>query len=237
MRASVLLRLFAAGVGLVVGVAAAVWLVLWISLRTSAVRVPDVRTLDLARAMAVVQDAGLVARPQDGVFDADVTAGDVARQRPGAGFQSKRGGTVLLFPSLGKATQRVGDLENLPSSLAEAELEAAGLVPGRRCEVDGEADAAVVLAASPAFGTLTSPGTEVTLLVNRATRDRRYVMPDFVGAGESDAARVIRALGFRLANVQRVAYPGIAPGIVLRQDPPAGGPVTVTAITALWVSR
>ena len=237
MKASVLLRVLAAGAGLAVGVAAAVWLVLWISLRSSAVRVPDVRTLDLGKAMAVVQDVGLVARTQDGVSDPDVTPGHVARQRPGGGYQLKRGGTVLLYPSLGQATQKVGDLDNLPISLVETELESEHLALGRRCEVEGEAEAAVVLAASPAFGSLVSPGSDVTLLINRAPRDKRYVMPDFVGAAEEDAARVIRALGFRLANVQRVAYPGMAPGIVLRQEPAAGGPVSETAITALWVSR
>lgn len=232
-----LLRVLAAGVGLVVGVAAAVWLVLWISLRSSAVRVPDVHNLDLVKATVAVQDAGLVARPQDGVFDAAVTTGRVAKQRPGPGYELKRGGTVLLYPSLGTASQRVADLVNLPPSLAAAELETDGLVPGRLYEVDGQADAAVVLAASPAFGSLVSPRSEVSLLVNRAPREPRYVMPDFVGAPEVDAARVIRALGFRLANVQRVVYPGIAAGVVLRQDPPAGGPVAESAIAALWVSR
>lgn len=237
MKGSVLLRALAAGLGLVIGSGAAVWLVLWISLRSSAVLMPDLQGLDVGHAMALAQKDGLVARLQDGIFDSVVDSGRVARQRPAAGVELKRGGAVLLYPSLGKATQKVGDLAGLPLSLADAELEDEGLVVGRRCELEEEADVAVVLAASPAFGAIVSPGSEVTLLVNRSPREKRYVMPDFVGANEEDAARVVRALGFRLANVQRVPYPGISPGVVLRQDPPAGGQVSETAIAALWVSR
>jgi beta-lactam-binding protein with PASTA domain len=48
---------------------------------------------------------------------------------------------------------------------------------------------------------------------------------------------VIRALGFRLAAVQRVLYPGVQPGVVLRQDPAAGGRIAESAVVALWVSR
>ncbi|MGE5235697.1 MAG: PASTA domain-containing protein [Acidobacteriota bacterium] len=237
MRGSGLLRGLAAALGLGIGCAGAVWLVLWVSLRSSAVRVPSVQGLEPARAGLVLREVGLVVRTQDGVFDATVPPGRIARQRPAAGFQVKRGGTVLIYPSLGKASLRVADLAGVPVSLAEAELEEMGLAVGRRCDVEGQADAAMVLATSPSAGVLVPPGSEVALLVNRTPREKRYVMPDFVGVGEEDASRVLRALGFRLAAVQRLPYPGIGSGTVLRQDPPAGGPVVEGAMTALWVSQ
>jgi beta-lactam-binding protein with PASTA domain len=237
MRGSGLLRLLAAAIGLGIGSAGAVWLVLWVSLRSSAVRVPRLEGMEPARASAVLREAGLVSRTQEGVFDANVQPGRVARQRPAAGFQLKRGGTVLIYPSLGKASQRVPDVAGTPVSLAEAELEEDGLSLGPRCDVEGEADAAMVITSSPPANALVAPGSAVALLVNRTPHETRYVMPDFVGVGEDDAGRVLRALGFRLATVERVPYPGVAPGIVLRQDPPAGGPVVSGALTALWVSR
>lgn len=237
MKARTLLGIVVGGVGLVAGSGLAVWLVLWVGLRTSAVRVPDVRGIDPPRAVAHLQSSGLVARLQDGVFDREVPAGRISRQRPAPGFELKRGATVLLYPSLGEAAQKVGDLVNMPVSMAEAEIEDEKLVVGRRCDVDGQADSVTVIAQSPAAGTLVAPGSEVALLVNRSLRERRYVMPDFVGADQDDAARVIGALGFRLAQVQRVPYPGIRPAVVLRQDPQAGGPVSESAVVALWVSQ
>jgi beta-lactam-binding protein with PASTA domain len=237
MGVSRLLRWLLAGVGLLVGCGFAVWMVLWVSLRSSAVRVPDVIGMDAQRASALIQGSGLGARIQEGVFDPQVQAGRISSQRPPAGREAKRGGTVLLYPSLGKAVQRLGDLTGLPVSLAEAELDSEHLTLERRCEVDGEADAVVVLAQMPAPGTLVAPQSGVTLLVNRTPRAEHYVMPEFVGAAEPDATRVIRALGFQLATVQPVAYPGIPAGTVLRQDPAAGRPVAEAAVIGLWVSR
>lgn len=237
MKASVLLHVVLAAAMFAVGCAVAVWLVLWVGLRSSAARVPDLRGLEITHAIAAAQDAGLIVRVQEGIFAPAIAVGRVARQRPAPGTQLKRGGTVLLSPSLGEAATRVPDLVRLPASVAEAQLEDAGLRSGWRSHVEGEADAALVVAQSPPAGNAVAPASEVAMLVNRGPRERRYVAPDFTGAREEDAARVIRVLGFRLAAVQRVVYPGVRSGIVLRQDPPAGGPVSEAAVVALWVSR
>jgi beta-lactam-binding protein with PASTA domain len=237
MRASWILRWSAAGAGVMIGCGIAVWAVLWISLRSSAATVPDVRGMETAHAAAVVQSRGLVVRIQDGVFDPQLAPGRVAVERPPAGFQAKRGATVLLYPSLGREVQKLGDLTGLPVSVAETELDNEHLSVGRRCEVEGEADAAVVLAQMPAPATLVAPGSTVTLLINRTPRQQRYVMPNFVGQSAPEAERVLRELGFQLAEVQPVVYPGVPLGTVLRQDPPAGGPVVRAAVVGLWVSQ
>jgi eukaryotic-like serine/threonine-protein kinase len=237
MGAGRFLRWLAAVFGLMIGCGVAVWVVLWVSLRSSAAHVPSVAGMETAHAAAVIQNAGLVARIQQGVFDPNVPAGRVVSQRPIVGFEHKRGGTVLLFPSLGTAVQKLADLTGLSLSLAEAELESEHLTVDRRCEVEGQADGVVVLAQMPGPDTLVAPGSAVTLLVNRTPREKRFVMPDFVGKAENDAARALQNLGFQLATVQRVSYPGVPAGTVLRQDPQAGGPAALASVVGLWVSR
>ena len=224
-------------IGFWLGLGLAVWLVLWVSLRTSVVRVPAVVGKLPHEALAILQEDGLLGRLQDGVFDGNVPAGKVAVQRPAPGFALKRGAAVLLHVSLGNAAQVVPEVTGLPVALAQAHIEAQGLTVVRRCEVEGQAGATVVLAVSPPPGTMVAPGSGVVLLVNRGARQRTFVMPDFVGESEAMATTVIRNFGFRLASLQRVAYPGIRPGLVLRQDPPAGGMVTESALVALWLSR
>jgi len=231
------LRWFAAISGGLVGCALAVWLVLWISLRSSAVRVPDVRGFEVSRGAVVLRENGLLVRSLEGVFDTEVPVGKIAQQRPAGGFEVKRGATVLLFPSLGKEARRLGELVGLPISLAEAEVESEGLTLASQCTVEEAADAVVVLAQTPAPATLVAPGSGVALLVNRVPRHTRYVMPDFIGMSESDATRIIRSQGFRLAAVQRVPYAGAPAGLVLRQDPSGGSPVADAAVVGLWVSR
>jgi beta-lactam-binding protein with PASTA domain len=232
-----LLRWLAGAAGLVAGCGVAVWVVLWVSVRSTAEHVPNVTGMESAHAAAVIANAGLVARLQPGVFDPQTPTGRVAVQRPRAGFELKRGATVLLYPSLGKAVQKMVDLSGMPLTLAQAELESERLTIDRTCEVEGQADGVVVLAQEPAPGTLIAPASAVTLLVNRTPREKFYVMPNFVGATETDATRVIRNLGFQLATVQPVSYPGVSPATVLRQDPQAGGPVAQAAVVGLWVAR
>lgn len=237
MGASYALRWLAGAIGLVAGCGVAVWVVLWVGVRSTAAHVPNVTGMEGAHAAAVIANAGLVARVQPGVFDPQVATGRVAVQRPRAGFELKRGGTVLLYPSLGKAVQTMVDLSGMPVTLAQAELESERLTVDRTCEVRGQADAVVVLAQEPAPGTLVAPGSSVALLVNQTPRERFYVMPDFVGSAEGAATRVIRNLGFQLASVQPVSYPGVSVGTVLKQDPQAGGPVAQAAVVGLWVSQ
>ncbi len=224
-------------IGFFFGLGLAVWLVLWVSLRTSVVRVPAVVGKPPHEALSMLQEEGLLGRLQEGVFDGNVPAGKVAVQRPAPGFALKRGAVVLLHVSLGNAAQAVPEVTGLPVALAQAHLEAQGLSVVRRCEVEGQAGATVVLAVSPPPRTMVPPGSGVVLLVNRGARQRAFVMPDFVGESEALATSAIRNFGFRLASLQRVAYPGIKPGFVLRQDPPAGGMVTESALVALWLSR
>jgi eukaryotic-like serine/threonine-protein kinase len=237
MGAGGVLRGLAGFVGLMVGCGIAVWVVLWVGVFSSTVHVPNVAGMETAHAAAVIANSGLVARVQPGTFDPQVITGRVAVQRPPAGFELKRGDTVMLYPSLGRAVQAVGDLTGLPVSLADAELESEHLVAGRTCSVDGQADARVVLAQEPAAGTLVAPGSGIALLVNRTPRQTLYVMPNFLGQAEGDAIQRVRLLGFQLAAVQPVSYPGVSPGTVLRQDPAAGGPVVQAAVVGLWVSR
>jgi serine/threonine-protein kinase len=237
MTANAILRYLAAFVGVVIGGGMGTWVVLWVSMRSTTVRVPSLVGLSSLEAITELQSAGLSGQLEDGVFSSQIFAGRIAEQRPEPGLQLKRGNRVRLFPSLGSASQKVPDLTGLPISMAEAELESEGLRAGRRCLVDGQANALVVLAQAPQPRALVPPGSEIALLINRTPRRARYVMPDFVGVGEADASRVVRALGFRVASVQRVPYPGVPGGTVLRQDPPAGGPVPEASVVGLWVSR
>lgn len=232
-----LMRWLALGAGFMLGAVLAGWLVLWVGLHSSTVRVPSVVGLDGPSAVQALHEHGLEGRLREGVFDPKVAPGLIAVQQPAAGFQLKRGASVRLAPSLGREARRVPDLTSLPLSLAEAELDSQGLWVGRRSEVEGLADAVVVVAHSPGAASPVPPASPIALLVNRSPRIRRYVMPDFVGTRDIDAARVVRGLGFRLAEIQRVFYGGASSGLVLRQDPAAGGPVVEGAVVVLWVSQ
>ena len=78
---------------------------------------------------------------------------------------------------------------------------------------------------------------QVALLVNRAERGAIYVMPDLIGVNGDRAADRLRGRGFRVAVVGVNPYPGVPPGIVLRQNPQAGFQIAPGEPISLEVSR
>ena len=63
----------------------------------------------------------------------------------------------------------------------------------------------------------------VTLLVNRGESGASYVMPDLIGTpGLLVRGRAAQARASACADDRRVPYPGLPPGIVVRQTPQAG---------------
>jgi beta-lactam-binding protein with PASTA domain len=81
------------------------------------------------------------------------------------------------------------------------------------------------------------PGANVDLLVNTAPMSRRWVMPPLVSQTLADVQRFCRANRLRLGQAREVTYPGLPAGIVLRQHPPAGSPVSLSDVVTVWVSR
>ena len=62
-------------------------------------------------------------------------------------------------------------------------------------------------------------------------------MPDLIGVNGDRAAEALRQRGFRASVVSTTPYPGIAGGIVLRQNPQAGFQITPGEPISLEVSR
>ncbi len=229
--------LAAAAVATVTG-ALAFWFALVHTVHRGTVTVPNLTGLEVARATAVLHDLGLRPRVDgEGVFSPDVPAGRVAEQEPPPGFHLKSGGEVVLRPSLGARTAEVPPVVGSSFQTAVRDLEIAGLQLGRRVDVAGEAEGEQVLATSPPAGTRLEPGAAVDLLVNTQPRTELWVMPSLLETREERARRWCRRHGLRVGQVHRVAYPGMPAGVVLRQYPPPGSPVSRADIVSLWVSE
>ena len=62
-------------------------------------------------------------------------------------------------------------------------------------------------------------------------------MPDLIGTLGIRSADVLRSLGFRVAVAAEVPYPGLPPGIVVRQTPQPGFQIAANETITLEVSR
>ena len=145
--------------------------------------------------------------------------------------------SVSACDSLGNERVEIPDLygESLQSALRG--LEQIGLPAGARIEVNGHAGPDQVIATGPPVASEGAPGTDVDLLVNSSPRDDLWVMPSLVSRNIGLIRRFCAAHGLRLGQIHEVAYPGLSAGLVLRQYPPAGSPLSRSDIISVWVSQ
>lgn len=214
------------------------WFALVFTVHRGAMAVPNLSGATVEEARAVVHDLAMdVEIEEPGVFSASIPAGAVALQRPHPGFQVKAGAKITVRLSLGNERVSVPDVrgESLQSSLRG--LEALGLPIGGRIAVDGHAGPDQVIATGPPMATQVPPGTEVDLLINAMPREEFWVMPSLMSRQVGIIRRFCSDHGLRLGQIHEVTYPGLASGMVLRQYPPAGSPLSRSDIISVWVSR
>jgi eukaryotic-like serine/threonine-protein kinase len=168
-------------------------------------------------------------------LDPKVPAGQIVIQDPAAGVRTRRERSVKVWVSAGPRSSSIPALRGESERTAQLRLQQEGLALGSVAEIrSADYPAGTIVAQFPAPKT---SAAQVALLVNRGERGARYVMPDLIGVDGSRAAEILRTRGFRATVVGDHPYPGVAPGIVLRQSPQAGFQIAPGEPISLEVSR
>ena len=207
-----------------------------VAMRTREVQVPALGGKTVNEATAVLTEAGLNLKVEEGRrLDAKVPLGQIVAQEPLAGVSTRRERSVKVWVSGGPRSMVVPALSGESERTAQLRLAQEGLALGSVAEIrSGDYAAGTIVAQFPPPKTA---GAQVALLVNRGERGARYVMPDLIGINGERAAEVLRSRGFRATVVGEHPYPGVAPGIVLRQSPQGGFQIAPGEPISIEVSR
>jgi serine/threonine-protein kinase len=214
------------------------WLALVHIVHRGTLAVPDLRGETLEQAERLAHDVGLtLAVEEPGVFSTATPPGAIADQEPAPGFHVKTGSAVTVRLSLGGERVEIPDIrgESLQGGLRG--LEQTGLSPGRRVQLNGQSGADRILATEPPIGNEAAPNSEINLLVNVAPERELWVMPSLLSRSRDAIRSFCRNHQLRLGQIHEVSYPGLPPGLVLRQYPPAGSPLSRSDIVTIWVSK
>ena len=215
--------------------------VIIVARRPNTVDVPRVVGLDVAEAFERVQAAGLRARSME-VF-ARQAKGRVIRQRPTAGAEARRGGTVVLSVSKGPQLVAVPAVVGQTEAAATAALRRVGLRVNI-ARVPSEGAAGTVIAQRPQGGARAPKGSTVRL--NVATGPQaggstqtvpttgEATVPNVVGLRDTDASARLQAAGFRVSSTPVSSTR--PPGTVLTQSPSAGNVATRGSTVRITVS-
>jgi serine/threonine-protein kinase len=209
---------------------------LQIALRLREVAVPELSGQTVEEATAILADADLALRidPLSRIHQT-IPAGQVAAQDPAAGLTTRSRRNVKVWLSSGLSAGAVPSLIGQSERAARVRLQedALGLSLVSEIRSGRYPSAAVVAQEPPPLGA----GHTVSVLMNRGERGATYVMPDLIGVHGGSAAEVLRARGFRVTVVGDHPYPGVPPGIVLRQFPRAGFQIAQGEAISLEVSQ
>jgi serine/threonine-protein kinase len=207
-----------------------------VALKTREVEVPSLVGRTVNDASALLADAGLDLRVEEGRrIDPKVPAGQVLSQEPQPGLRTRRDRSVKVWISAGPRASTVPSLIGESERTVELRIKQEGLALTAASEVrSADYPSGAVIAQTPPPK---SAASQVAVLVNRGERGATYVMPDLIGVNGDRAADLLRARGFRVAVVGDHPYPGVPSGIVLRQTPQAGFQIAPGETIALEVSR
>jgi serine/threonine-protein kinase len=207
-------------------------------LRSETVTVPDLtgETVGQARAELAKKDLSVA---QSGTELSDRwERGLIVRQDPAAGSRIRVTKVVGVVTSSGSEKVTVPDLAGKSLDEALTMLQAAGLLKGKLTQVHTPRLAAGrVLDQKPAPGAVVERNLPVGLLLSQGDVDDRYIMPDLIGLKAAGVIGWLNALGFKVADIRYVYYPGASAGIVVKQDPTNGFRVQKRNRISLEVSR
>jgi beta-lactam-binding protein with PASTA domain len=207
-----------------------------VALKIREVPVPDLHNRTVAEATATLVEEGLVLNVDEaGRLDPKVPAGRIVLQEPAPGTITRRQRSIRVWLSQGPRITIIPAVTGETERSAQLRLQQDGLSVTSIAEVrSANAPGGTVIAQEPPGA---ARGTEVALLINRGEQSHHYVMPDVIGVSGSRAVELLRTRGFRVTIVGELPYPGVPPGVVLRQFPSGGFQIAAGDPISLEVSK
>jgi eukaryotic-like serine/threonine-protein kinase len=201
---------------------------------------PNLIGKTVAEARAICSDLGVKLDVRQERRNSDKVPVDrvVWQNRlPGAASFIKRGTTIRVELSSGPLVLRVPDLGAQSAGTSMLRLGQLNLKVGNMSYVDAPPTARGVLAADPPSGTVVQAETPVSMLVGVAPTPPQYVMPDLIDQALDLVRPALEAHGLVVSTVKYEAYPGIRDGIIIRQYPLRGAPVSSRDPITVVVTR
>lgn len=228
---------FAILVAIVFAFSSYAWFTFFI--RGQSVSTPNLIGKNVADARAICSDIGITLQvdPEHKRNSDKVPSGDVVWQNrtPGATNLIKRGTAIRVQLSAGPLILRVPDFGGQSVGTAVLRLGQQNLRVGGLTYINSPQEG--ILAADPPKGTVVPADTAVSLLVGVAPPPPDYVMPDLIDQPLDQVRPFLQGHGLQLSTVKFEAYPGIPDGIIIRQFPLRGAPVSARDPITVVVSR
>ncbi len=210
-------------VGIVVGLIAGIIAIAAVAMALlggGEAKVPNVVGQTQDSAVQAIEAAGYVVGDVTEEYSADVVAGRVCKQDPGADSALEKGGKVNIVVSKGVEKGSIPDLSGMTAEQAEKAIKDAGYTPQYAGNEASEADADTVSKQDPAAGKEADKGTTVKYWISTGPED--IEVPNVVGYDQASAKSTLEKAGFTVSVATGSYSDEYAEGEVMSQTPNGG---------------
>ncbi|MFB0566862.1 MAG: PASTA domain-containing protein [Candidatus Aminicenantaceae bacterium] len=207
-------------------------------LKGEMVKVPDLigKTLQEAKLELTTRRLSLSLRGAQ--FSDQWEKGKIALQEPSPGSKIEFNKAVRVYLSAGSERVIVPDIEGRMLKSASQILTDVDLKKGKTTQVHTfQYAAGKIIAQQPSSSTEVGRNSAVNLLVSQGEREKKYLMPDLIGRRYESVKAKLEEMDFRVGVVRYSYYPGLDPGIIIKQLPPHGYRVQKRNLITLEVSK
>ena len=208
--------------------------ILSISTGPPQVEVPDVVGLGRQEAEAALEAAEFRTRVERR-YSESVPEDEVISTDPEGGERARQGSRVTVVVSRGEQPVAVPDVTALDRDGARAALEEQGLRPVFEARETSDEDPGEVLEQQPTPGTEVEEGSEVRVVVAEAPPE--VDVPDVLDLREEEARSQLEEADLRVRRRRVDTAVLEEDGVVLEQDPPAGGTLPPGSRVTIVVGR
>jgi len=197
---------------------------------------PNLMGISLEQAKKIAVKQKVYLKRIDGNYDRHYPPLTVINQSPDPGVRIKERSYITVFVTSDVKDVIVPDLVGYDLNDCEKLLNENNLRKRYVSYMDAE-DVPVdfVIAQSFPPGALVPTGTEIDILLSKGNKEKSYIMPDVIGKKFSDVKIYFEIRSLKVLQNQ-VYYPGLEPGLVVRQYPLSGYPINAKARISIGVS-
>ncbi len=208
-----------------------------IFLKGETITVPDLQGKTIQEAKNDLSKLRVSIEVKSTQFSSDTARGRVVSQDPKSGARLKVFQSVQVVVSRGSELVTVPKVTGLAMESVGAALAEAGLRKGAVTLVHNPTAAGRVLVQFPPAETEAFRDSAVDILVSQGGEDDKFVMPDLISRQGETVRKALTQMGFRVSITGSAYYPGLDPGIIIRQFPPRGFPVQRMTLVTIEVSK
>jgi beta-lactam-binding protein with PASTA domain len=208
------------------------------AVRGQVVTVPSVVGFGVIQGEKQLAASKLFLKVETRVYNDILPENAIVSQDPPAGAQVKARGRVSVILSLGKRKVPIPDLVKGTLRAAQINLVRRGLALGVVATINSSnVEKDRIVAQEPPADAKEVFSPKVDVVLSRGPAEEAFLVPDFISMDFRKAGEIVTSEGFAVGAIRRQVYPGVPGGVVIAQQPPAGGKIRAGGVMDFTVSK